>query len=106
MGMTDKNPAAVALGSLGGLAKSKRKVAAARANLRKANAVRLNGQKGGWPKGKRRRVKVEIEGAAEMYHHINVTTPAHAKRIAEKALREVADRFNRPASGRPKGKKR
>ncbi len=38
--MKDKNPAAVALGKLGGLAKSKKK----------AEAVRKNGKKGGRPK--------------------------------------------------------
>jgi hypothetical protein len=42
-----KNPAAVALGRLGG-----RKRSAA-----KAAAARLNGRKGGWPKGRPRKPK-------------------------------------------------
>ena len=46
--MRVKNPAAVALGRLGGLAKSQRK----------AEAVRANGKKGGRPKKSAKRVQV------------------------------------------------
>ena len=42
--MSKKNPAAVALGKLGGRAKSDAKT----------KAARLNAKKGGWPKGKKR----------------------------------------------------
>ena len=42
--MTKKNPAAVTLGKLGGRAKSEAKT----------KAARVNGKKGGWPKGKKR----------------------------------------------------
>lgn len=45
--MSAKNPAAVALGRLGGKATSDAKAAAARANAKK----------GGWPKGKPRKRK-------------------------------------------------
>jgi len=41
-----KNPAAVALGRLGGAAKSKAKTMAARENAKK----------GGWPKGRKRKI--------------------------------------------------
>lgn len=43
--MTKKNPAAVALGKLGGRAKSEAKTKAARENAKK----------GGWPKGRPRK---------------------------------------------------
>ena len=42
-----KNPAAVALGRLGGAARSEKK----------AEAARMNAKKGGWPKGRPRKVK-------------------------------------------------
>lgn len=42
--MKAKNPAAVALGELGGRVRSDAK----------AKAARENGKKGGWPKGKKR----------------------------------------------------
>lgn len=44
-----KNPAAVALGRLGGQVKSKAK----------ADAAKRNGRKGGWPKGRPRPKKVK-----------------------------------------------
>lgn len=44
-----KNPAAVALGRLGGLANKGRTTPA------KAAAARENGKKGGWPKGRKRK---------------------------------------------------
>lgn len=46
-----KNPHAVALGRLGGAARSERKTAAARRN---ASAPTKPGKVRGWPKGKRR----------------------------------------------------
>ena len=45
--MAKKNPAVVALGKLGGAARSEAKT----------KAARQNAKKGGWPKGKKRPVK-------------------------------------------------
>lgn len=50
MNKRDITKAASAFGRLGGKVKSKRKAAAAR----------LNGQKGGWPKGKPRKTKQDV----------------------------------------------
>ena len=54
-----KNPAAVALGKLGGSAKSKRKAVAARANAKL----------GGWPKGRKRGLRKTLD-ANEIAHRV------------------------------------
>lgn len=99
MNKRDITKAASAFGRLGGKVKSKRKAAAAR----------LNGQKGGWPKGKPRKgkkgkrgVRVKIENAHLMYDALakmeRRTTAAFNDALSKAAAREF--------SGRPKGKKR
>lgn len=116
--MTTKNPAAVALGRLGGLVKSPRKAAAAR----------KNGQKGGWPRGTPRKAKpmnlepmdIDVEVRDSKGRRVDVgpitadrgrgtlyiTSPPLTETYSVRATIKTARANGRKAAAKAKGKKR